>query len=438
VLVQSRRHTYIASLLRVRHLIVAVNKMDLIAYDESRFRAIEREFSQVLEQIAANTGNPAEARFIPVSALAGENVVHRSQAMQWYQGPSLLELLEDVPAGTDSADEAFRFPVQRVLRPDHTFRGFAGQIASGTVRVGDEIVVLPSQHRARIARIVTWDGDLPEASAPLSVTLVIDREIDISRGDLIASNGSAPEVTRQVQAALVWMDQGELKLRRRYLLKHGSSVTPVHISSIAHRVDVSTLDHAPATTLAMNEIGVVTVDLLRATALEPYGRHRCGGAFILIDPASNGTVAAGMVRSVSADTADDEGLFDELQSPVTPRERAARWGHEGGVVELSGPAHLIDAVERSLFSSGAVTQRVVNDGAQFGGDARLLELLVEAQVQAGILVLRIGAPEEDTLLARAAGREVRYDAGNAAGAAAAVLALLREAGILYETEGMGL
>src|ERR1035441_7635966 len=184
VLVQSRRHAYIASLLRVSHVLVAVNKMDLIGYDEAAFRAIERDFRHVLEQIAADTSNPVEAQFVPVSALIGDNIVHRTNAMPWYSGPSLLELLESTPTSVDTSAAPFRFPVQRVLRPDHTFRGFAGQISSGTIRLGDKITVLPSGRTADVERIVTWDGDLAEAQAPLSVTLVLSQEVDISRGKI--------------------------------------------------------------------------------------------------------------------------------------------------------------------------------------------------------------------------------------------------------------
>ncbi|MGC2163079.1 MAG: GTP-binding protein, partial [Silvibacterium sp.] len=236
VLVQSRRHAYIASLLRVKYVLVAVNTMDLIGYDESAFRAIERDFSVLLDQIAEDTGNPVEAIFVPVSALMGDNVVHRaglgagrgprhesgheSGSMPWYTGPSLLELLEAVPSSLDTRAAPFRFPVQRVLRPSHSFRGFAGQIASGTVRKGDTIAVLPSGRSAEVERIVTWDGDLEEAHAPLSVTLVLNHELDISRGDLIASAHSTPSVTRHIGASLVWMDQRPLALNRRYLLKH--------------------------------------------------------------------------------------------------------------------------------------------------------------------------------------------------------------------------
>ena len=182
VLPQSRRHAYIASLLRVGHVVVAVNKMDLAGYNQDVFNAIERDFSNVLAQIAADTGTAVNTLFIPVSALAGDNVVHRSKEMTWYSGPSLLEALESLPPARSAQGLPLRFPVQRVVRPDHTFRGFAGQIASGKVSVGDQIVVLPSGTLATVKRIVTWDGDLNEAVAPLSVTIVLDREVDISRG----------------------------------------------------------------------------------------------------------------------------------------------------------------------------------------------------------------------------------------------------------------
>ena len=241
VLVQSRRHAYIASLLRVRHILVAVNKMDLIGYGENAFRAIESDFRLLLDQIAADTGNPVEPVFVPVSALAGDNIVHRSEAMPWYDGPSLLELLEALPSSVDTRSAPFRFPVQRVLRPDHTFRGFAGQIASGTIRPGDKIAVLPSGRNAEVERIVTWDGDLAEAHAPLSVTLVLNHELDISRGDIIVAAESPATVAKNLKAALVWMDQRPLDRNRRYLLKHTSHTVPAHVSAVEHRTDIGTL-----------------------------------------------------------------------------------------------------------------------------------------------------------------------------------------------------
>ena len=299
VLVQSRRHAYIASLLRVRHVIVAVNKMDLVGYGEAAFRAIEHDFAAVLDRIAEDTGTPVEATFVPVSALIGDNIVHRSDAMPWYDGPTLLELLESLPASDEARSAPFRFPVQRVLRPDHTFRGFAGQVASGTIRPGDSVTIASSGRTAAVERIVTWDGDLTEAQAPLSVTLVLDRELDISRGDLIFSDDSPPAFTKSIRAALVWMDQRSLDPSRRYLLKHTTRSVPVFVTSIDHRTNISTLTHEPAETLEMNGIGVVNLSLLQPIAVDPYSFDRSTGSFILIDPLTNGTVAAGMIVAVT-------------------------------------------------------------------------------------------------------------------------------------------
>jgi sulfate adenylyltransferase large subunit len=419
VLIQSRRHAYIASLLRVRHVLVAVNKMDLIGYDEGAFRAIERDFRLVLDQIAADTGSPVECSFVPVSALLGDNIVVRSQAMGWYGGPSLLELLERLPSSLDTRTAAFRFPVQRVIRPSHDFRGFAGQIASGTIRRGDAVAVLPSGRTAVVERIVTWDGDLDEAHAPLSVTLVLDRELDISRGDLIAAAHAPAAIAKQVTAALVWMDTRPLELNRRYLLKHTSHTVPALVASIEHRMDIATLTHAPAETLEMNGIGVVTVNLLRPIALDRYGENRATGAFILIDPETNATVAAGMVTG----TAGGGGLDAEaVVGPVTAEERAARWGHRGGVLELSGPAAVIDRIERSLFGGGAVTVRVGGDSVDGG--------LLESLVRAGLLVILVSAPDGERLTARVEGREIAVGADDGLEAVVQVKRLLIEVGIL--------
>ncbi len=297
VLVQSRRHAFIASLLRVRHVLVAVNKMDLVAYDERTFLAIEQDFRHVLDQIAAETGNPVEAAFVPISALLGDNVVHRAGTMPWYAGPSLLELLESLPSSQDKRTAPFRFPVQRVLRPDHSFRGFAGQIASGSVRPGDTVTVLPSGKSAQVKRIVTWDGDLEEAYAPLSVTLELDRELDISRGDLIVSALSPSSVATRVNAWMVWMDQRQLDLNRRYLVKHASRTVPAVVTAIDYRTNVETLGREPAVTLEMNGIGGVVLSFLNPIAFDSYGENRSTGGFILIDPETNSTAAAGMITA---------------------------------------------------------------------------------------------------------------------------------------------
>ena len=430
VLIQSRRHAYIASLLRVRHILVAVNKMDLIGYDQARFDAIERDFSAVLEQIAADTGNPVEATFVPVSALAGDNIVHGSIAMCWYDGPSLLELLESLPTSQDTRTAPFRFPVQRVLRPDHTFRGFAGQIASGTVRPGDTITVLPSGRSAEVERIVTWDGDLSEARAPLSVSLVLNRELDISRGDLLVSAQTPATIARRIMAALVWMDQRPLDCSRRYLLKHTSQTVPAFVAAIDHRTDIGTLMHEPAETLEMNGIGVATLNLLRPIAFDPYGQTRSTGAFILIDPETNATVAAGMIRSAHRSPTAPEATNPLSTGPVTAEERAAHWGHRGGLLELSGRRELINQIERSLLQAGAVTTRIDTAHEIFKSRPGLLESLVNLKIEAGVLALIVVASDSDKLIARANNHQIALQVKDPLLAISAINKLLARAGIL--------
>ncbi len=452
VLIQSRRHAYIASLLRVRHVIVAVNKMDLIGYDEGAFRSIDAEFREVLDQIAADTDTPVECIFVPVSALAGDNVVHRSRAMPWYDGPSLLEVLESLPSARDtrnapvhSADKSpsagilpFRFPVQRVLRPDHTFRGFAGQIASGTVRRGDAITVQPSNRNAKVERIVTWDGDLDEATAPLSVTLVLDRELDISRGDLIVASEAQATVARSVKAAVVWMDQRPLDVNRRYLLKHTSHTVPAFLSSVDYRTNLATVARESAQTPQMNDIGAVSLNLLRPIALDLYSRNRGTGAFILIDSETNATVAAGMVTAASSDVTT--GIEDESSAwgPVTAGERESRWGHRGGVLELSGPLSLINAIERALFAVGVVSSRAEAGNEAFQRHPHLLEIFTSLQARSGLLTLVVHASESPKLVARIEGEQISVDAGEPMRAVAAVHQLLHRTGIFISSEKAGL
>jgi sulfate adenylyltransferase large subunit len=438
VQIQSRRHAYIASLLRVRHVLVAVNKMDLIGFDEPTFRAIESDFKAVLEQIATDTGTPVEVHFVPVSALKGDNVVHATDAMPWYAGPSLLELLEALPSALETSSAPFRFPVQRVLRPDHTFRGFAGQIASGTVRRGGEIAVFPSGRSAKIERVVTFDGDLEEAIAPLSVTLVLDRELDISRGDLIAGVEEAPMVASSVKASLVWMDQRPLDLNRRYLLKHTSHTVPAFISLIDHRVDLSAFKHEPALTLRMNDIGAVSLHLLRPIAVDLYRDNRGTGALILIDPETNATVAAGMVTAAEGQSVTEEEDEAAAWGRVTAGEREARWRHRGGVLELLGSPQLIDAVERSLFAIGAVTCRI--DAGQRASleHLGLLDVVTDLHTQSGFLTILARAGDEGALTASAGGFEITLDAENRMHAVAAVHQLLERAGIFISSEGADL
>ncbi len=436
VLIQSRRHAYIASLLRVRHVLVAVNKMDLIGYDEATFHTIVKDFTAVLDQIAADTGTPVETIFIPVSALKGDNIVHRSGAMPWYEGPSLLELLESVPSAADTRNSPLRFPVQRVLRPDHTFRGFAGQIASGTVRPGDTLTALPSGRTAKVERIVTWDGDLDEAIAPLSVTLVLDREIDISRGDLLVSAEMQATVTRDVKAALVWMDQRPLDPARKYLLKHTSHTVPATIRAINHRTDLATLSHQPAVTLQMNDIGSISLNLLRPIAVDDYAENRATGAFILIDAETNATVAAGMIRSAVDVSAVEDG--GEAWGRITAGEREARWGHGGGVLVLTGPSVLIDAIERSLFAAGVVTCRIDAGEDAVVNTPELIELLTRVATQSGLLAMVVREQNTDTLTARVEGVEIQAESDDVMHALSAVHQLLHSTGVFISTERAGL
>jgi hypothetical protein len=373
--------------------------------------------------------------------------------MDWYKGPSLLEMLESLPSSVDTRTAPFRFPVQRVLRPDRTFRGFAGQIASGTIRPGDAISVLPSGRSAKVERIVTWDGDLAEALAPLSVTLVLDRELDISRGDLIVSSETPATVAKSAKAALVWMDQRPLELHRRYLLKHTSQTVPVFVSSIGHRTDLGTLNREPARTLHMNDIGSVTVSLLRPIALDSYGENRSTGAFILVDAETNGTVAAGMISAAYGETPASAPSLADAWGPLTAGEKEARWGHRGGVLELKGPKELVDAIERSLFAAGAVPVRIEADDDAFVLHPSLLEIVTTLQVQAGLLALVVDANEGSTLIVRIEGREAIVnaddvrdandtdDANNARRASKAVAAvhqLLHDAGVFISSEMAGL
>jgi sulfate adenylyltransferase large subunit len=275
---QSRRHASIAALLGIRHFVIAVNKMDLVGYDQAIFAALRAEFAPVLEKLGVR-----EPYFLPMSALKGDNVVEPSRNMPWFAGPPLLEHLESADTANAALDAPFRFPVQRVTRPDSSFRGYAGQVASGAIRTGDEVIALPSNRRTRVRRIVTFDGDLDVAHAPLSVTLTLDDEIDISRGDIIVA-GAPPEAVRKFEASLVWFDNQPLDPQREYLLKHTTQTVRARVAA----------DRG----FAMNDIGSVTVSTAGPLFVDAYLKNRVTGSFILIDRDTNATAAAGMVTKV--------------------------------------------------------------------------------------------------------------------------------------------
>jgi bifunctional enzyme CysN/CysC len=292
VVEQTKRHAFIASLLGIPHVVLAVNKMDLVDYDEDVFDRIVTDFCSFAQRLDVH-----DVAFIPMSALHGDNVVERSEAMSWYGGVPLLEHLENVQIAADRNLDELRFPVQYVIRDhDSDYRGYAGQLASGIVRPGDEVLVLPSGRTTTVAAVDTLDGELAEAFPPMSVTLRLADDIDISRGDLICRPGDRPALEREVTADVCWMADAPLRSRGRYVIKHATHSVPVIVDQLLDRVDIHTLDRdaAPAE-LALNDIGRVRLRTARPVAFDPYKRNRATGAFIVIDEATNETVGAGMI-----------------------------------------------------------------------------------------------------------------------------------------------
>ena len=292
VLEQSKRHAYISALLGIPHLVVAVNKMDLVDYDEDSFDTIVRDFADFARGLGAR-----DIVYIPISAKLGDNVVDRSENMPWYAGAPLLEHLETVKVDDDRNLARARFPVQWVIRDhDSDYRGYAGQIAGGVLRTGDEVLVLPSRKRARIARIDTFDGPLDEACAGMSVTLLLTEEIDISRGDIICHPDDAPQLARELEATVCWMTEAPLRAGARYAIKHATHAARVVVDDVVDRVDVHTLaPDGAADALALNDIGRVRLRTSKPMAFDAYADNRATGAFILIDETTNDTVGAGMI-----------------------------------------------------------------------------------------------------------------------------------------------
>ncbi|MES1188672.1 MAG: sulfate adenylyltransferase subunit CysN [Myxococcales bacterium] len=292
VLTQTRRHSFLVHLLGVRHVVLAVNKMDLVGFAQERFQRIERDYGELAQKLGI-----AAVTCIPICALNGDNVVERSQAMPWYQGPTLLELLNTVEVDESLlASKPLRMPVQWVNRPSSDFRGFAGTIVAGSLQPGDSVRVQPSGRVSQVARIVTRDGDLPKASAGQAIVLTLTDEIDVSRGDLISAADAPAEVANQFEATIVWMSEAPLLRGRTYLLKIGAKTVEATISPIKHKVDINSFEHVATSKLEMNEIGVCNLELDRPLAFDPYEENRDTGGFILVDRISNDTVGAGMLH----------------------------------------------------------------------------------------------------------------------------------------------
>ena len=359
---QTHRHSFIVSRLGIRHVILAVNKMDLVEWDEARFAAIARDYLGFARRLGID-----DVRCVPVSALTGDNVLAPSDEMPWYLGPALLDLLETIEVSGDSAGGAFRMPVQWVNRPDPDFRGFSGTIASGMVRRGDRVVACPSERESTVERIVTSDGDLDAAGAGQSVTLVLADEIDVGRGDLLAEAGDPPAVTDQFAAHLLWMHEDPLLPERQYLLKIGTRMTTAQVTALRYRIDVSTLEHAAARTLALNEVACCNFALGEPVAFDPYREVRETGGFILIDRFTNATVGAGMI---------DFGLrrADNLarQDLDVGKEQRARHKDQRPCIlwftglPASGKSTTANRVERKLAALGRHSYLLDGDNVRLG------------------------------------------------------------------------
>ena len=324
VLTQSRRHAFIASLLGIHHVVVAVNKMDLVDYSETVFDQICTEFSNFASQLQL-----PDLYFIPVSALLGDNIVTKSENMPWFDGSSLLHHLETVHIASDRNLSEMRFPVQLVQRPNQEFRGYAGQMASGVLKPGDPIMVLPSGRTTRVKSIVTYDGEVARAFPPMSVTVCLEDEVDVSRGNMLVPPSHPPHVTRCIDARLVWMGNQPLELRRQYIIKHTTQSVKAQVRFIRYRVNVNTLERQPASELNLNEIGSVVIDTHSPLFVDQYRRNRITGSFVMVDPVSNATVAAGMITG--RDPRVDEPAMSATEAVGSNRiavaDRQKRIGH---------------------------------------------------------------------------------------------------------------
>ena len=362
VLTQTRRHSYICSLLGIRHVIVAINKIDLVDFSGERFHHIVGDYLGFAHSLGF-----ASVATVPVSARFGDNVTFSSGRMPWYDGPTLLEHLEslDIERGMDT--KPLRFPVQWVNRPNLDFRGFSGTVASGSVRTGDRVVVAASGKATAVARIVTADGDLPEARAGEAVTLTLADEVDVARGDVLTHADDRPEVVDQFAAHILWMAEDEMLPGRSYLMRIGTKFVPARITSLRHKVDINTLEHMAARTLGLNEIGLCNLSTSSPVAFDPYSENRATGAFILIDRFTNATAGAGMITfglRRATNIHRQSVLVDKsLRQRMNGHQPAILWftGLSG-----SGKSTIASIVERELHARGAHTYMLDGDNVRHG------------------------------------------------------------------------
>jgi bifunctional enzyme CysN/CysC len=362
VLTQTRRHSYVVSLLGIRRIVLAINKMDLVSYAEDIYAAIVRDYEAFARRIWLT-----DITAIPVSALRGDNVTSLSARMPWYRGPSLMEHLETVVVEDDLARKPFRLSVQHVSRPSHDFRGFSGLIASGTIRPGDRIRALPSARESRVARIVTYDGDLEAARAGQSVTLTLADEIDISRGDVIAAADAPPAVADQFEATIIWMSEEPMLPGRPYLLRAGTKTVTASVAQPKYKVNVNSLEHLAAKKLELNEIGVCNLSLVAPIAFDPYTDNRETGGLILIDRLSNNTVGAGLLHFAlrRADNIHWQALeIDKASRARLKGQKACVLWFTG--LSGAGKSTIANLVEKRLFQLGRHTYLLDGDNVRHG------------------------------------------------------------------------
>ncbi len=402
ILPQTRRHAFVASLLGIRNVLAAVNKMDLVDYQEDVFLQLEQDFLQLAAQLGIT-----RTQCVPISALEGDNVVERSRRTFWYPGPTLLEHLETVPVNAGDSLESLRFPVQLVIRPDANFRGFAGRVASGVIRAGDRVLALPSGQRTRVRSIVSYDGDVSEAFALMSATVQLEDEIDLSRGDMLVSPENGPRVSKRLRAMVVWLHETPLEVDRTYLVKHTSRQTKIRALRIRHRVNVNTLEHEPVAQLNMNDIASVEFEAHVPLFFDPYGSNRTTGSFILIDAISNATVGAGMIQGDLSDLQGQEELElaspDSTQKPVSAQERYERHGHNPATFFLENQPALASRLERVLFDQGFEVLHLEGDKVSSDG---LVETIRVTQ-KIGAISIYSGEPLDAATKQRLAS-EVRH------------------------------
>ena len=376
VVTQSKRHAFIAALLGIPHVVVAINKMDLVDYSREVYESICSEFTEFAAKLETR-----DLTFIPVSALKGDNVVDRSDAMGWYRGSALLNHLETVHIASDRNLIDLRFPVQYVLRPDRTFRGYLGTVASGTIKPGDDVMIMPSGMPTRIKTVFGPEGDLDEAFPPLAVGVTLEDDVDVSRGDTIVHVNNVPRVDREFDSMIVWMSEEPMQPGKQYLIKHSTRMTPGQISNLRFRVDVNTLHRSQADSLALNEIGRCVVSLTRPIVYDPYTRNRQTGSFIIIDRLANSTVGAGMILdrdpnklSVSPEKqvrTHKSGHVHRHASGISELLRSERMGHKPATIWLtglpgSGKSTIAYELERKLFAAGCNCCVLDGENARLG------------------------------------------------------------------------